>query len=111
MHNVMKYVKYAEYGSTLYLHNLGLWLCAAVEICKILLVLHNILYVCGSMPQCPAASGCPSSDCVASIDPGSSPVDSSSGDKVVARCKTIFFKTIHFLGVYIHWMPLQRIYN
>ncbi len=78
MHNFIKYVKYAEYGLTLYLHNLGLWLCAAVEICKILLVLHNILYVCGSMPQCPAASGRPSSDCVTAIDPGSRPVDSSS---------------------------------
>ncbi len=29
-----------------------IWVCAAVEICKISLVLHNILYVCGhcSMP-------------------------------------------------------------
>ena len=44
-----------------------IWVCAAVEICKILLVLHNILYVCGSMPQCPAGGGCPSSDCVAAI--------------------------------------------
>jgi hypothetical protein len=38
MHNITKYVEYAEYGLPLYLHS------AAVEICKTLLVLHNMLY-------------------------------------------------------------------
>ncbi len=87
-----------------------IWVCAAVEICKILLVWHNILYVFGSMQQCPTASGCPSSDCVAAIEQGSRSVDSSLSDKVMARCKTkLLNKTI--INVYIHSRPLQRIYN
>ncbi len=87
MHNVIKYVKYAEYGTTL-----SIWVCDSVLLLKYakyyqFCTIFSVC-VCGSMEQCPAASGCPSSDCVAAIDPGSRPVDSSSIDKVVARCKT-----------------------
>jgi hypothetical protein len=52
------------------------------------------------MPQCPAASGCPSSDCVAAIDPCSSPVDSSIGGSQCGRdrpgfgCPAVYSKLL-----------------